>query len=224
MALGELTVEKRGKSTGRRVLDLKHKINASTTTKGNILIIVTCAIIFFGLTYSSTTVSAVQVDRYWSVLQAYHQDSSTPSAHGFIGVKFREDFKQLVYNINVNNIDNITGIYLYSHGDNTNNPTIILDLLEEAKEVKVKDKFKEASIILASKHEVEGTVAVGGVTSDDLQGELKGKSLEDLHKMLIKGGTYVVVDTKEYPRGEIGGGEFVPIDRFFPDTSDFQWN
>ena len=224
MALGELTVEHRGKSTGRRVLDLKHKINASTTTKGNILIIVTCAIIFFGLTYSSTTVSAVQVDRYWSVLQAYHQDSSTPSAHGFIGVKFREDFKQLVYNINVNNIDNITGIYLYSHGDNTNNPTIILDLLEEAKEVKVKDKFKEASIILASKHEVEGTVAVGGVTSDDLQGELKGKSLEDLHKMLIKGGTYVVVDTKEYPRGEIGGGEFVPIDRFFPDTSDFQWN
>ena len=224
MALGELTVEHRGKSTGRRVLDLKHKIKASTTTKGNILIIVTCAIIFFGLTYSSTTVSAVQVDRYWSVLQAYHQDSSTPSAHGFIGVKFREDFKQLVYNINVNNIDNITGIYLYSHGDNTNNPTIILDLLEEAKEVKVKDKFKEASIILASKNEVEGTVAVGGVTSDDLQGELKGKSLEDLHKMLIKGGTYVVVDTKEYPRGEIGGGEFVPIDRFFPDTSDFQWN
>jgi len=224
MALGELTVEHRGKSTGRRVLDLKHKINASTTTKGNILIIVTCAIIFFGLTYSSTTVSAVQVDRYWGVLQAYHQDSSTPSAHGFIGVKFREDFKQLVYNINVNNIDNITGIYLYSHGDNTNNPTIILDLLEEAKEVKVKDKFKEASIILASKNEVEGTVAVGGVTSDDLQGELKGKSLEDLHKMLIKGGTYVVVDTKEYPRGEIGGGEFVPIDRFFPDTSDFQWN
>jgi len=223
MALRELTVGHRGKSTGQRVLDLEDKIKASRT-KGNLLIIVTCAIIFFGLSFFSTTVSAVQVDRYWSVLQAYHQDSSTPSAHGFIGVKFREDFKQLVYNINVNNIDNITGIYLYSHGDNMNNPTMILDLLEEAKEVKVKDKFKEASIILASKHEVEGTVAVGGVTSDDLQGELKGKSLEDLHKMLIKGGTYVVVDTKEYPRGEIGGGEFVPIDRFFPDTSDFQWN
>lgn len=226
MALGELTVGYRGKATGQRVLDLEDKIKASRTTKGNLLIIVTCGIIFFGLSYSNsnTTVSAVQVDRYWSVLQSYHQDSSTPSAHGFIGVKFREDFKQLVYNINVNNIDNITGIYLYSHGGNTNNPTMILDLLEEAKEVKVKDKFKEASIILASKHEVEGTVAVGGVTSDDLQGELKGKSLEDLHKMLIKGGIYVVVDTKEYPRGEIGGGEFVPIDRFFPDTSDFHWN
>lgn len=37
-------------------------------------------------------------------------------------------------------------------------------------------------MMLANKSEVEGTVAVGGVTSDDLQGELKGKSLEDLHK------------------------------------------
>ena len=190
-----------------------------------IFISVICILcMLFGTIYSNATVNAVPVDRYWSILESHEQTPSTNDPHGFVGVKFREDFKQLVYNINVNNIDNITGIYLYSHGDNTNNPTIILDLLEEAKEVKVKDKFKEASIILASKHEVEGTVAVGGVTSDDLQGELKGKSLEDLHKMLIKGGTYVVVDTKQYPRGEIGGGEFVPIDRFFPDTSDFQWN
>lgn len=188
------------------------------------ILIVTCVMILCGLIYSNVTANAVQVDRYWGVLQAYHEKTHAPLAHGFVGVKFREDFKQLVYNINVNNIDNITGIFLYSRGDDTKKGTMILDLLEEAKEVKVKDKFKEASIILASKHEVEGTVAVGGVTSDDLQGELKGKSLEDLHKMLVKGGIFVVVNTKEYPRGEIGGGEFVPIDRFFPDTSDFHWN
>lgn len=177
-----------------------------------------------GLIFSEATINAAQVDRYWGVLQAYHQSPSSSSAHGFIGVKFREDFKQLVYNINVNNIDNITGILLYGHGPNSKNSTMILDLLEEAKEVKVKNKFKEASIILASKHQVEGTVTVGGVTSDDLQGELKGKTLKDLHKMLVNGETYVVVFTKQYPSGEIGGGDFVPIDRFFPDTSDFQWN
>ena len=139
-------------------------------------------------------------------------------------MKFREDFKQLVYNINVNNIDNITAVLLYSNGANSKNSTMILDLLEEAKEVKVKNKFKEASIMLASKHQVEGTLAVGGVTSDDLQGELKGKTLKDLHNMLVNGETYVVVFTKQYPSGEIGGGDFVAIDRFFPDTSDFQWN
>ena len=107
------------------------------------LLSVTCIMVLCGLIYTSVTVNAVQVDRYWSVLQAYHQNTHTPLAHGFVGVKFREDFKQLVYNINVNNIDNITGIFLYSRGDNMKNGTMILDLLEEAKEVKVKDKFNQ---------------------------------------------------------------------------------
>jgi hypothetical protein len=189
------------------------------------LLIVICILIFSGLIYSNTKVIALQVDRYWSVLEG---DQLTPPtityAHGFIGLKFREDFNQLVYNVNVNNIDNITGIYVYSRGDNTKNASMLLNLLEEAKEVKVKKKFKEASLMLAKKQEVEGTAAIGGVTSDDLQGELKGKTLEDLHKLMLNGGIFVIVVTKQFPRGEIGGGEFVPIDRFFPDISDFDWN
>ena len=187
--------------------------------------IVICILIFSGLIYSNTTVKGLQVDRYWSVLEGNQLTPPTITyAHGFIGLKFREDFKQLVYNVNVNNIDNITGIYVYSRGDNTKNANMLLNLLEEAKEVKVKEKFKEASLMLAKKNEVEGTAAIGGVTSDDLQGELKGKSLEDLHKLMLNGGIFVIVVTKEFPRGEIGGGEFVPIDRFFPDISDFDWN
>lgn len=166
----------------------------------------------------------LQVDRYWSVLEAYDQSSPNTYAHGFIGVKFREDFKQLVYNVNVNNIDNITGIYLYGRGNGNEESRIIFDLLHEAKEVRVKDKFEEASVLLNKEHEVEGSVAVGGVTSDDLQGELKGKSLRDLHKLMLDGGTFITIITKEFPKGEIGGGEFVPIDRFFPDMSDFEWN
>jgi CHRD domain len=187
--------------------------------------IVICILVASVLIYCSPTVNALQVDRYWSVLEGNQLTPPTVTyAHGFIGLKFREDFKQLVYNVNVNNIDNITGIYIYSRGDSTKNATILLDLLKEAKEVKVKDKFKEANIMLAKKHEVEGTVAVGGVTSDDLQGDLKAKSLRDLHKLMLNGGIFVIVTTKEFPRGEIGGGEFVPIDRFFPDISDFNWS
>lgn len=164
------------------------------------------------------------VDRYWSVLEPYGQANDKTYAHGFIGVKFREDFKQLVYNVNVNNIDNITGIYLYSHGNHNEGPQLIVDLLQEAKEVKVKDKFSEASLLLHKKHEVEGTVAVGGITADDLQGDLHRKSLHDLQKLMLNGGVFVTVLTKEFPRGEIGGTEFIPIDRFFPDISDFSWN
>ena len=189
------------------------------------LLMVMSILILSGLIYSSTLVNALQVDRYWSVLEG---DQLTPPtttyAHGFIGLKFREDFKQLVYNVNVNNIDNITGIYIYSRGDNTKNGTMLFDLLEEAKEVRVKDKFKETKMMLAKKYEVEGTVAVGGITADDLGGELKGKTLEGLNKLMQNGGIFVIVVTKEFPRGEIGGGEFVPIDRFFPDISDFNWN
>lgn len=190
-----------------------------------ILFIIMCTLVLSGLIYSNTTVNALQVDRFWSVLEGDQlMPPTTTYAHGFIGLKFREDFKQLVYNVNVNNIDNITSMYIYSRGDNTKNGTMLLDLLEEAKEVKVKEKYKETNMKLAHKSEVEGTIAVGGVTSDDLQGELKGKSLEDLHKLMLNGGIFVIVVTKQFPRGEIGGGEFVPIDRFFPDISDFDWN
>lgn len=184
-----------------------------------------CTLVLSGLIYSNTIVNALQVDRFWSVLEGDQlMPPTTTYAHGFIGLKFREDFKQLVYNVNVNNIDNITSMYIYSRGDNTKNGTMLLDLLEEAKEVKVKEKYKETNMKLAHKSEVEGTIAVGGVTSDDLQGELKGKSLEDLHKLMLNGGIFVIVVTKQFPLGEIGGGEFVPIDRFFPDISDFDWN
>lgn len=187
--------------------------------------IVFCSLILCGTISSNLSVNALQVDRYWSVLEGDQLSPPTTTyAHGFIGLKFREDFKQLVYNVNVNNIDNITGMYIYSRGDNAKNGTMLLDLLEEAKEVKVKDKYKETNLKLANKTEVEGTVAVGGVTSDDLRGELTGKSLENLHNLMVNGRIFVIVITQQFPQGEIGGGEFVPIDRFFPDISDFDWN
>jgi hypothetical protein len=33
----------------------------------------------------------------------------------------------------------------------------------------------------------------------------------------------VSVETEELPQGEIKGDEFIPIDRIFPDISDFRW-
>ena len=41
---------------------------------------------------------------------------------------------RLVYNINVNDIDKITGINLYSYGNYTQNASMLLDFLKEAKE------------------------------------------------------------------------------------------
>jgi hypothetical protein len=192
------------------------------------LLIITTILMFIALAesiHSEMSINAVQVDRYWSVLDGYQQNPPTITlAHGYIGLKFTEDFKKLVYNVNLNNIDDITGIYLYSKGDNNHGGNMILDFLDEAKEVKVKEKYEETNLNLTDDYEVVGSIAVGGVTSDDLKGELNGKSLMDLQKLMINGKVYVTVQTKDFPLGEITRDVFVPIDRFFPDISDFDWN
>lgn len=182
-----------------------------------------CILILCGLMCSNTRVNAVQADRFWSVLDGNQEiPPNRTYAHGFIGLKFTEDSSKLVYNVNVNDIDNITGIYLYSTRSNPHYASMVLDLLKEAKEVKVKSN--NINVTKVNQYDVEGTVAIGGVTSGDLQGELKGNSLKDLRKLMMDGGVYVSVQTKEFPLGEIRGEEFIPIDRIFPDISDFQWD
>jgi hypothetical protein len=36
--------------------------------------------------------------------------------------------------------------------------------------------------------------------------------------------SYIGVNTRNYPDGEIGGNLFVPIDRVFPDLNEFEWS
>lgn len=165
-------------------------------------------------------VFAESVDRFWGVLTGEQQlPPNNTDAHGYVGLKFADDSTKLVYNVNVDNIHNITGVYLYK-GHQNQNGTMVLDLLQEAKELKNDD----TNLIKVGKHEIEGTLAVGGVTSDDLEGKLKGKSLSDLHKLVMKGEVYVSILTKDFPHGQIRGNEFIPIDRALPDISDFHWN
>lgn len=175
----------------------------------------------FELMYSNLTVYAENVDRYWSVLTGDKQvpPNSTDSV-GFVGLKFQEDMKRLVFNVNVENIENITGVYIY-HGDKNQNGTVVLDLMEEAKELGNDD---ENIVHVTREGLITGTVSVGGVTADDLQGQLKDKSLKDLYKSMVDGRIYVTVRTEDFPHGEIRGDSFIPIDRVFPDISDFRWN
>jgi hypothetical protein len=173
-------------------------------------------VLFCELVYSNSIVFGENVDRFWSVLTGSQQvPPNNTNAVGYIGFKFADEPNRLVYNVNVDDIRNITNVYLYDQ-----NGTVILDLLEEAKELKNDD----VNIIKVTEHEIEGTLAVGGVTSDDLQGTLKGKSLSDLRKMVMEEQVYVSILTKAYPHGEIRGNEFIPIDRALPDMSDFLWD
>jgi len=69
----------------------------------------------------------------------------------------------------------------------------------------------------------KGTISIGGTTRDDLQGQLKGKTLSDLHQLIVNGSVYVSIHTKDFPNGEIRGNSFVGINRLFPDFTDFKW-
>ena len=158
---------------------------------------------------------AVNLDRFWSILTADQQVPPTNStAKGFFGAKFMNNFSRVVYSVNVQGIGNVTGIYLKNQ-----NGTIILDLLNETRELRKNiDK-----VVYHNDGITRGTIALGAATKKDLQGTLEGKPLYSLLASMVNGSSYIVINTKEFPNGEIRGYSFVGIDRVFPDIPDIKW-
>ena len=158
---------------------------------------------------------AVNLDRFWSILTADQQVPPTNStAKGFFGAKFMNNFSRVVYSVNVQGIGNVTGIYLKNQ-----NGTIILDLLNETRELRKNiDK-----VVYHNDGITRGTIALGAATKKDLQGTLEGKPLYSLLVSMVNGSSYIVINTKEFPNGEIRGNSFVGIDRMFPDIPDIKW-
>ena len=158
---------------------------------------------------------AVNLDRFWSILTADQQVPPTNStAKGFFGAKFMNNFSRVVYSVNVEGIGNVTGIYLKNQ-----NGTIILDLLNETRELRKNiDK-----VVYHNNGITRGTIALGAATKKDLQGTLEGKPLYSLLASMVNGSSYIVINTKEFPNGEIRGNSFVGLDRVFPDIPDIKW-
>jgi CHRD domain len=184
-------------------------------------LIVVAIMMFPETIFSNTMVHAEKTERFWIVLDDDHLNlPNVKYGHGFIALKFSEDLSRLVYNVNVNNIDKIIGVYVYTNSNENQKVSIMLDLLKEVKE----QKRGDVNTIKVNRYEVEGTIAVGAITPEDLSGELEGKSLKDLYKLMMNGRLYATVLTEDFPRGELIGTEFVAIDRVFPDIEDFHWN
>ena len=159
------------------------------------------------------------VDRYWIALNGKMQTPPVNTdAIGFVGLKFEEN-SRLLYNVNLVNIHNVTGVYLY-HGNKTENGTIVLDLLKATRE----SNREYAKVLNSTKDgEISGTVNIGAITDIDLKGDLKGKSISKLHKMMDDGVLYVIVHTIDYPQGEIRGNSFVGMDDVFHDADKLNW-
>ena len=158
------------------------------------------------------TYAAENLDRYWSLLTGDQQTPPvTTDAIGYVGLKFQDDRTRLTYSVHAEHIGKVTAVNLYQI-DKEQNGTIVLDLLNSPRELKSIDKVVDKT----PQGKTKGTVSMGGAISDDLQGQMKGKTLSDLHKLIDNGTVYVSIHTKDFPNGEIRGNSFVGIDRIFP--------
>ena len=186
-------------------------------------ILITALILsLFPIIYSNPMVNGAEnFDRYWSVLTGDQQiPPVTTDARGLVGVKFLDNFSRLVYVVNTENIGNVTGILIYE-GDKNQNGTVVLNLLNGTRELK---KNFDKKLEVTPEGRTTGTVAIGGVSKDDLQGLMKGKSISDLRDLMVNGSIYITIDTRDFPNGEIRGNSFVGIDRLFPDYTDIQFD
>jgi hypothetical protein len=184
--------------------------------------IIASTVLLAQLSYSNYIAhGAGQIDRYWSGLTGDHLiPPVNRDARGYVGLKFDDDLGVFVFTVNAENIGNVSGIYVYK-GDKNRNGSVVLDLLKAEKERKIND-IKILNV--TSKGKLTGTLAAGGVTKDNLQGELKGKPISDFYNLMANGSLYVVVHTKDFPNGEIRSNSFVPMDDLFPKDSEIKWD
>jgi hypothetical protein len=92
------------------------------------------------------------------------------------------------FKVNVTNLDNIKAAQIHI-GEFGQNGEIIVSLLKSLSPVDVQN----------------GTLVEGQVTSSDLVGPLKGKTINELVQLFNNTKTYVNIHTEQYPNGEIRG-------------------
>ena len=92
------------------------------------------------------------------------------------------------FKVNVTNLDNINAAHIHL-GEFGQNGDVIFTLFKPATPIDV----------------LNGTLVEGKITAVDLQGPLKGKTVNDLVQLINNTKTYVNIHTEQYPNGEIRG-------------------
>ena len=92
------------------------------------------------------------------------------------------------FKLNVTNLDNIKAAHIHL-GEFGQNGDIVVTLFQSATPTDV----------------MNGTLVEGKVAVGDLEGPLKGKTINDLVQLINNTQTYVNIHTEQYPNGEIRG-------------------
>ena len=93
------------------------------------------------------------------------------------------------YKLNVTNIDNIKAAHIHL-GNFSENGDIVVTLFNSSK---------------IPTNTINGTLVEGKITTVNLQGPLKEKTIPDLVQLINTTQTYVNIHTVEFPNGEIRG-------------------
>jgi hypothetical protein len=98
------------------------------------------------------------------------------------------DGKTMTYKVNVKDIDKVTMAHIHQGKAGVNGPVVVV-------------LFKANSPTGPE----NGVLSQGNITSDKLEGPLKGKQISDLVKLIEDGNAYSNVHTQQNPKGEIRG-------------------
>lgn len=111
----------------------------------------------------------------------------TTMAKGEATFELSKNGEKLSYKVTVSHIENVTAAHIHMGKMGKNGPPIAL--------IQVRGE----------KGKFSGTLAQGIITSKELMGSLKGKTVKDLVAEIESGNTYLNVHTGKYPNGEIRG-------------------
>jgi hypothetical protein len=116
-------------------------------------------------------------------------------AQGQAIFRLSADGQELWYQLIVANIDGVLMAHIHLAAPDANGPIVAW-------------LYPDAPPPAPISGDLNGILAQGTITADDLVGPLSGNTMIDLIQAIRAGNTYVNVHTQEYPPGEIRGQIF----------------
>jgi hypothetical protein len=120
-------------------------------------------------------------------------------------VNFELSKNSLYYQINVLNAGKITSVQINNGAIGTNGDAIVTLIESEDNDVNLIGNIPTITGVTSSTQSSSSFSASGNVNVADFTGPFKDKTIADLLIAMQNGETYVNVQTKDYPEGELRG-------------------
>jgi CHRD domain len=169
------------------------KIKSTVTVTIFVIVIVALATITVGATIDFPTSAFAgeqqEEERFITELTGFEEvpPVNNTSAIGVAEFKLGQD--NIMYIVNVTDIENVTAAHIHSGQVGENGPIVIT-------------LFKEDTPTTAM---TTGVLSEGNITATNLEGPMAGKLLSNLTSAMSNDQTYVNVHTQQNPNGEIRG-------------------